>query len=171
MAFPYQVVGLCVPTNSRAFRNGTAPVPPESWRRFPLYYNAFSESPGLDSASERDHMLPGLEQPPLPGERMRHNGVEVLELRRPVERGADAADIGHEADRIAGPASDHLHRQLQPGDALDGGDHLQQLIAVAIAAVERHRSAAAAQMRQRRAMRTREVADMDVIADAGAVRR
>ena len=51
-------------------------------------------------------------QPLFPGERMGDDGVEILELRAPVERRADAVDIGHQRGRIAGRAG----RRSRPGN-------------------------------------------------------
>jgi len=34
---------------------------------------------------------------------MRNNGVDVLELWPPIERGIDAVGVGHNGRRIAGP--------------------------------------------------------------------
>ena len=59
----------------------------------------------------------------------------------------------------------------RPLCALDRFDHLEHRSAVAVAAVERRAGPAAPQIGERRRMRAREIADVDVVADAGAVRR
>ena len=99
------------------------------------------------------------------------DGVEIVVARRPVEHRADAAGVGDHGHDVAGPARRILNREIAPRDALHRLDGLQHGIAAAIAAVQRHRAAAAAQIGQRRAMRLREIGDMDEVADAAAVRR
>jgi len=63
----------------------------------------------------------------------------------------------------------HVEREVAPGDAPHRLDGFQHGIAAAIAAVQRYRGAAAAQIGQRGAVGLREVADMDEVADAAAV--
>ena len=107
----------------------------------------------------------------LPGERVAHDSVEAVEFWNPVERLADAicgCDRDHD---IARTAAAELHRKLAPVVALDRIEHLAHRIAAAVAAVQGHAPVAGAQIVQRRAMRAGEVADMDEVADAGAVRR
>ena len=58
-----------------------------------------------------------------------------------------------------------------PDDALHGVDHLQHREALRVAAVEHFGIAAVAQVAQRRHVGAHEVGDVDVVADAGAVRR
>ena len=102
---------------------------------------------------------------------MLHDRVEIVELRRPAELRAQAPAVGDDRGRIACAAAGEPHGKVAPAHALDRLDHLQNRGAVPIAAVERLAFAAAAQMPQRRQMGAREIGDMDVIADAGAVGR
>ena len=57
-----------------------------------------------------------------------------------------------------------------PMACADRVQHFADRIAAAVAAVQRRAGAARAQIIQRRKMRAREIADMDEVADAGAVR-
>jgi len=45
---------------------------------------------------------------------MGNDGVEVLELRPPVERRSDTVDIGHQRRRVAGAAGADLDREIVP---------------------------------------------------------
>src|ERR1700674_4794385 len=111
------------------------------------------------------------QQPPFPCQRMGDDGVEVLELRAPIESRANALDIGHQGRRIAGAASAYLHREVATACTPHRIDYLEHRRPAAIAAVECRAGAAAPQIGERRRMRTREIANMDVVADAGAVLR
>ena len=108
-------------------------------------------------------------QPPFPGQRVGDDGIEIVELRPPVERRVDARHIGDQRGRITGAAAGNLDGKFAPAGAAHRLDHLEYRMAVAVAAVERGARAAAAQMRERRKMRAREIADVDVVADAGSV--
>jgi hypothetical protein len=70
-----------------------------------------------------------IHQLPFPGKRMPRDGVDVVELRRPVEQRADAAGVGHHGGRIARSPVAQADREVDPGDALDRLDHLQDGIA------------------------------------------
>src|SRR3569623_2039149 len=107
----------------------------------------------------------------FPGERMRDDRVEVLELRLPVEARMDALDIGDQRRRIAVAARRDVDLEVDAADALDRRAPLAHRGAAAIAAVEGRADAARTQMRERGRMRGDEVADMDVVALAGAVGR
>src|SRR5215472_14546593 len=105
------------------------------------------------------------EQLLFPAERMPHDGFEIVELRPPVQRCADAADVGDHGHDVAWPPRCMLDGKISPGDAPHCLDGLQHGVAATIAAVQRHRWPSAVQVGQRRAMRLREVGDMDEVAD------
>src|ERR1039458_7095918 len=100
---------------------------------------------------------------------MADDGVEVLELRAPVERSANAIDIGHQRGRIARSPSANLYDKIASADPPHRVDHLEHRRSATVAAVEGGALAAAAQIAKRGRMRPREVADVDIVADAGAV--
>ncbi len=102
---------------------------------------------------------------------MRHDNVEILVLWAPIQRRADAVDIGYQRRRIAGATFGDLHRKIAAVDTAHRVDDLQHRAATAVTAIERRAVTAAAQMRERRRMCARHVADVDVVADAGSVRR
>src|SRR2546422_615898 len=72
--------------------------------------------------------------------------------------------------RIAGPALGEVDLEVDARYALDSVDHLEHREAAAVAAIERHRGAAATQIGKRVGMRAHQVGHVDVVADAGAVR-
>src|SRR6185503_14975638 len=80
-------------------------------------------------------------QAALPGERMADDGVEVVELRPPVERRLDAGDVGDQRGRIAGPAAGALDREIAADRAPHRVDHLEHRGAAAVAAIEGRASA------------------------------
>ena len=102
---------------------------------------------------------------------MPNDGVEVLELGPPIERRTNAGNVGHQDGRIARSPSRHLDREIRPAHLLDRIDHLQHRGPAPVAAIEGRAGAAAPQIVERRRMRLRQIADMDVVADAGAVWR
>ena len=61
--------------------------------------------------------------------------------------------------------------EIDAGDALDGFDHFEHRKTVAVAAIERDRWRARPHIAHRIAMRASQIADVDVVAHAGAVRR
>jgi hypothetical protein len=61
--------------------------------------------------------------------------------------------------------------EVDAGHALDHLDHLKHREVATVSPIEGRRSTAAAQTKQRVRMRADEVADVDVVADAGSVRR
>src|SRR3569832_122495 len=107
----------------------------------------------------------------FPGERMRDDRVEVLELRLPVEARMDALDIGDQRRRIAVAARRDVDLEVDSADALDRGDHLEHQGAAAIAADEGRSDAARAHMRERGQKRRDKNTDKKIVALAGAVRR
>src|SRR3954469_4058826 len=102
---------------------------------------------------------------------MADDGIEVVELRRPAELGANARRIRYDRHRVAGTARRKPYGKITAAHSLHGLDHFEHRIAVPIAAIECLARPAAAQMRKRRDMRAREIGDMNVVTDAGAVRR
>src|SRR5712692_10544000 len=93
----------------------------------------------------------------LPGERVRDDGRQVVELRLPRERRPDAVGGGDDASRIAGPALGEVDLEVDARYALDGVDHLEHREAAAVAAIERRRRAAATQMGERIGMRAHQI--------------
>ena len=73
--------------------------------------------------------------------------------------------------RIAGAPSGELNREIPPADAPRRVQNLQHRITVAVTAIEGGAGAAAAQVSERRRMRAHQIGDVNVVADAGAVRR
>src|SRR5882757_9582936 len=107
----------------------------------------------------------------FPRQRMADDGVEVFELRRPVEPFADPLRGRDRHDDIAGPAAAELDRERMADTAGHGIEHFANRIAAAVAAIERLARAARAEIVQRRAMRARQIADMDEIADTRSIWR
>src|SRR5271169_4450693 len=95
-------------------------------------------------------------QSPFPGERVADNGVEVVELRAPVERRPHARDIGHQRGRIAGAPCRDCDRKIALADAPHRLDYLEYRSAVAVAAIECCACAVTPQIGKRRRMRARE---------------
>ena len=97
--------------------------------------------------------------------------------RGPRTAGANRASSGCARHRPPAPPDRPARRpaistgKSRPACAPHRVDHLEHRRAATVAAVERRAGAAAAQIGERRRMRAREIADMDVVADAGAVRR
>src|SRR6476661_7814090 len=89
---------------------------------------------------------PLVRQPALPGERMADDGVEVVELRPPVECRLDAGHVGDQRGRIAGPAAGALDRKVAADRAPHRLDHLEYRGAAAVAAIEGRAGAPAAQI-------------------------
>src|SRR5262245_24571069 len=94
-----------------------------------------------------------------------------VKTRLPFERRADAVAGGDDLCRVAGPAIGELDLEIDAGDAFYRIDHLQHRKATAVTTIERRRSTAGAQIGERIAMRGNEIGDVNVIPDAGAVRR
>ena len=88
--------------------------------------------------------------------------------RAPSRMRSEAATI---CGRIAGPASGISTLKSTPETRFTVSMTSQHRIAVPVAAVERRVGAAAPQIARAQRVRARQIADMDVVADAGAVRR
>src|SRR5690606_25633609 len=94
-----------------------------------------------------------------------------VELRRPAERLADPSGTGDERGRIAGPARRMVDRKIDAGDALDRLDDLEHRIAAPVAAVEHRALTPGSEVIEGEDMRPRQITDVDVVAQAGAIRR
>src|SRR6516164_7877107 len=90
-----------------------------------------------------------LGEPAFPGERVAHDRVKFVELRRPAERYPDTGAVGDDRRRVAGTAAREPHGKVAAAHALDRLDYLADRIAVAIAAVEGFVPAAPAQIGKR----------------------
>src|SRR5690348_4856198 len=108
-------------------------------------------------------------QPALPRQRSTRDEIQIVVLRLPAEPAADAVGGRDQRRRVAGaPWLFHI-RDRRSLRASDRGQYLAHRIAVAVAAVQRGRSTAVAQITERIKMRARKVGDVDVVAHAGAV--
>src|SRR5690348_8658913 len=85
----------------------------------------------------------------FPRERMARDRREVIELRLPAEQRADAVRFRHDLRRVAGAARRRIDPEIDARHALDRVDHLEHREAAAVAAVERGRSSAVAQIGER----------------------
>src|SRR5258705_8934685 len=101
---------------------------------------------------------------------MRADGLDIVIWRDPDKRRADKAGIRNHGHDVAGPARGMLDRKIAPADAPHRLDGFKYGMAAAATAIQRHRAAAAAQVRQRRAIGLRKVADVNEIPDAASVR-
>src|SRR5690348_11019954 len=106
---------------------------------------------------------------PLPFEGGEDNGVEIVEPRPPAELAADALGARDERRRVARATRLLADVELCTRRALDRGEHLAHAVAVTIAHIERGGRATAAQIVERVDVRGGEVADVQVVAYAGAV--
>src|SRR5262245_5587880 len=102
----------------------------------------------------------------LPGEGVGHDGCEVVELRLPPEQFPGAVGLRHDPCRIAGPWAGAIDTKIHAGHALDRIDDLKHGESVAVAAVERCRSAARPQIGERIGMGAHEIGDVNIVADA-----
>src|SRR6266566_2324393 len=93
----------------------------------------------------------------LPFQRIRDDGGEIVETRLPAQHAAGACTIGNNLRGVAGAPWRALDEEVDVGNALDGIDDLKHRKAAAIAAIERERGSAAAQIAQRVGMRAHEV--------------
>src|SRR5690606_33118007 len=84
---------------------------------------------------------------------------------------ADPPGAGDERGRIAGPARRMVDRKIDAGDALDRLNDLEHRIAAPVASVKHRALAPGSEVIEGEDMGPRQVADMDVVAQAGAVRR
>lgn len=100
---------------------------------------------------------------------MSHDDIEVSVLRLPAQHALGALAVGDEARGVAGAARALLHFYVPAGDAARGVDDLLHREAVAVAEVEGVAVAACGEAVQRQQVGLTQVADVDVVADAGAV--
>src|SRR3954452_21369848 len=96
---------------------------------------------------------PALQKRALPCQRVRDDGREIVVSRLPSERGTRALACRDDLRGIARPAAGEFDREIHAGDPLYGLDHVEHGEAAAVAAIERARGAAAAQVSERGAMR------------------
>src|SRR5262249_25566762 len=85
------------------------------------------------------------------------------------ERRADAIHTCHERGWISGTPRRDLYRKVASACSPHGVDNLEYRSAAPVTAVECRAGAAATQIGKRRRMSLNQVADMNVVADAGAV--
>src|SRR2546421_5259581 len=97
---------------------------------------------------------------------MRGDGLDIVVLRRPVQRRTDKAGIRNHGHDVAGPARGVLDREIAPADAPHRLDGFEYGMAVAATTIQRHSGTAATQVRQRRTISLRKVADVNEIPDA-----
>ena len=102
---------------------------------------------------------------------MGDNGRKVVETRLPAERRPDPLAYRDDLGGIACPPRRLLDLEIDFRDVLDRLDDFQRRETAAVAAIERQRWSAGSQMAQCIRVRTNEIADINVVADAGAVRR
>ena len=107
----------------------------------------------------------------FPSQCVGDDGGKIVEARLPAERRPGLPAIGDDPRRIAEPPRRDFDFEVDTGGALDRFDHFEHREAVAVAAIERQRLAAGTQVTQRIGMRAHEIGDVNVVADAGAVRR
>src|SRR4051812_21523940 len=98
------------------------------------------------------------------------DAVEVVVARPPTQLRADAVGLGHDLCRIARPARRDADLEIHARNLPDDIDDLLNRVAAAIAAVQGQAAAAAAEVVERHEMSVDEVADLDVVAQAGPVR-
>src|SRR5262249_43055414 len=103
---------------------------------------------------------------PRVGDLLRRGG----KTRRTAEPRARPRRVGDERGRVARPPRPDPHRDIAAGDAAGDVDQLAHRPAASGADVERTAGAAADQVAPRAYVRVGEVADVDVVANAGAVR-
>jgi hypothetical protein len=102
---------------------------------------------------------------------MTHDGVEVVEFGAPAQHAADAIRCRDRYHDIAFASGAEPNGQRMADGAADRLDDLAHRIAAAIAAVERDAVAALAEITECGDVGAGEIADVDEIANAGAVRR
>ncbi len=99
------------------------------------------------------------------------NGVEILKSRSPGERRSNAINIRNQYRRVAGTAGGNIDRKIATACAPHCVDHLEHRSAMAITAVEGRVDATTTQIGECRRMRLNQVADVDLVANAGTVGR
>lgn len=97
------------------------------------------------------------------------DALDIHVLRLPAEDGAGFRVVRIEAGRVAGAALHVLHRAGLAADAFCCGNDLPHAGAYACAEVDA--AAVFPQLLYREAVRLRKILHMDVVADAGAIRR
>src|SRR6185437_1758951 len=95
------------------------------------------EKPGFANALPGTRRAPG-HQLTFPGERMAHDGIEIVELWPTVERCPNAAHVGHQRGRIAGAAPGRLDRKIVAAHTANCIDDFENRGAAAIAAIKGH---------------------------------
>src|SRR5262245_36615018 len=106
----------------------------------------------------------------FPRQCMGDDGFQIVKARPPAERGTYALAGGDDVRWVARASRGKLDLEIAARHALDGLDHLQHRMSPAVAAIERGGGAAAAQIGERLRMRGDEIADVNIIADAGTIR-
>ena len=101
---------------------------------------------------------------------MSHNRRKIVKPRLPPEDIAYALIRSDDASRIALPPRRIFHHEIDSRHALDRIDHPANRKTVTIAAIERQWRPTCAQVAQCQRVRSGKVADVNVIADASAVR-
>ena len=107
----------------------------------------------------------------LPCQSVSDDGFQIVKTRLPVERSADTIAGSDDLWRIALSPAGELDLEIDAGDTLHALDHFQHGKTVTVTAIERRRGAAGAQIGERIAMHGNEIRHVNVIPDAGAVRR
>ena len=114
----------------------------------------------------------------MPGPGVLDDRRQIGVARPPAQLAVSLAGGGHQLGRIARPPWRHMGQQAPPGDRLGGFDHLLHRIAGAVAQVVDQRLAGglaalpqAQQALQPQHVGIGQITDMDVVADAGAIRR
>ena len=95
----------------------------------------------------------------------------VVEVRLPFEGRTGKVGSGDDVGGVAWAPAGEPDLEISSGDPLDCPDYVEHRKASAVTAIKRPRSAAAAQICERVGMCAHEIADVNVISDAGAVRR
>jgi hypothetical protein len=99
------------------------------------------------------------------------DGRKIVEPWLPAERRPCFSAIGNDPSWVAGAAPGDVHLEIDARGPLDCFDHLEHRKAMAVAEVERQGGSAGAEVTQHVGMRAGKIGDMDVVADAGAIRR
>src|SRR3989338_4114947 len=97
--------------------------------------------------------------------------VVEAKARLPSKRLRRLTGIGDKTRGIPGPPRTHAHLYFFPSDTLDSAQDLLHGIAVAVSQIEDPAFQAAKKRLERQKMRRGQVLDVNVIANAGAVRR
>src|SRR5262245_19625831 len=106
----------------------------------------------------------------LPLERLPDDNIKICVAGCPAERAPDLFRGGHDLCRVTGPARSQTNFEPASAGALDRVDHLKHRKAAAVPTIENLAGPAGRQIGERGAVRARQIADLDVVADAGAIR-